>query len=363
MTKILIIEDETLVRESLSDLLQAENFELLEAENGMIGVGLATKHKPDLIICDILMPQLDGYGVLDKLRQQEVTSEIPFIFLTAKASHQDMRTGMNTGADDYLTKPFSRRELLDAVNSRLHKQEQSQRGLHKFSLYLGKSLPYEFITPLSSILGASELLTSYEVVQEDPHLTELGNQIYSNAKRLQRQLSNLLLFTQLELISVDSQKVAALRTSKGSSLVKATVEKLAVETAAHYERGSDLELALQEGEVPLDTETLQRILTELFDNAFKYSKPQTPVRLMSFVKQRKYVLYVIDSGCGMSPEQLADFGKYVEFEQRVFTQQGAGLGLMLAKRLLELYGGTVAVDSVLGQKTIIRLDFPLVGSS
>jgi CRP-like cAMP-binding protein/CheY-like chemotaxis protein len=121
--KILIIEDNEDVRENTAEILQLAQYEVITAENGRIGVALAQKEKPDLIICDITMPVLDGHGTLYLLSKNEETSSIPFIFLTAKAERSEIRKGMEMGADDYLTKPFDDIELLNAIESRLNKNE------------------------------------------------------------------------------------------------------------------------------------------------------------------------------------------------------------------------------------------------
>lgn len=104
MEKILVIEDDTLIRESLADLLSAEDYQVVCAENGVIGIGLARKELPNLIICDVMMPGVDGYGVLEALHSEPQTSTTPFIFLTAKADKEDLRQGMVLGADDYIRK-------------------------------------------------------------------------------------------------------------------------------------------------------------------------------------------------------------------------------------------------------------------
>ncbi|MBL7902794.1 MAG: response regulator [Bacteroidia bacterium] len=139
MKTILIIEDNRDVRENTAEILELANYKILQAENGKIGVELAQQKKPDLIICDIMMPVLDGYGVIHLLNKSPVTAGIPFIFLTAKSERTDLRKGMEMGADDYITKPFSDIELLNAVESRLKKNEmlraefsKSVEGLNKF---------------------------------------------------------------------------------------------------------------------------------------------------------------------------------------------------------------------------------------
>lgn len=129
MTKILVIEDEELVRENILDLLEAEDFDTIAAANGKIGLNLALSESPDLILCDMMMPELDGYGVLTTLRQEPATATIPFIFLTAKSAKADFRQGMDMGADDYLTKPFTRAELLSAIVNRLEKQAALKKHL------------------------------------------------------------------------------------------------------------------------------------------------------------------------------------------------------------------------------------------
>lgn len=122
MTRILVIEDEQLIRDSVVEQLKAEGFDTIEAQNGRVGLNWAREHKPDLIICDVVMPEVDGYQVLSLLRQEPDTALLPFVFLTAKADKSDVRRGMELGADDYLTKPFTKAELLGAIASRLKKQ-------------------------------------------------------------------------------------------------------------------------------------------------------------------------------------------------------------------------------------------------
>jgi DNA-binding NarL/FixJ family response regulator len=124
MKKILVIEDEPAMRSNLRDILELENFLPLLAENGREGVMAAIQESPDLILCDVLMPELDGYAVLSTLRADARTARIPFVFLTAKGEHTDIRSGMNLGADDYLVKPVKIADLLEAIAARLDRAQQ-----------------------------------------------------------------------------------------------------------------------------------------------------------------------------------------------------------------------------------------------
>ena len=129
MEKILLIEDNEALRENTAEILTLAQYEVIVAENGKIGIEMARLHLPDLIICDIMMPVLDGFGVLQAFNNNDVLAGIPFIFLTAKVERADWRRGMELGADDYLTKPFGINELLAAINSRLQKVAQIKRSV------------------------------------------------------------------------------------------------------------------------------------------------------------------------------------------------------------------------------------------
>ena len=140
MKKILLIEDNDEIRENTAEILELSNYKVFTAENGKRGVELAIENKPDLVVCDIMMPVLDGYGVLMMLQNNTDTQNIPFIFLTAKAERSDFRKGMELGADDYITKPFEGSELLHAIERRLKKtdllKQELQSGLEGFNQLL-----------------------------------------------------------------------------------------------------------------------------------------------------------------------------------------------------------------------------------
>ncbi|KAA1247544.1 response regulator [Aquimarina sp. RZ0] len=133
MKTILLIEDDTALRENTAELLALSDYRVITSPNGKIGITKAKGEKPDIIVCDIMMPEVDGYGVLEALAQDTNTSQIPFIFLSAKTEHKEIRKGMNMGADDYLTKPFDEDELINAIESRLAKAEILSSRLKEFS--------------------------------------------------------------------------------------------------------------------------------------------------------------------------------------------------------------------------------------
>src|SRR5262245_14913056 len=127
MKKILVIEDEPDMRRNMLALLQYKQYEAIVAENGRLGLATARRERPDLILCDVMMPELDGYGVLRTLQADAELAPIPFIFLTAKGEMDDFRSGMNLGADDYLTKPIGNKDLVKAIEARLQRSAQKTR--------------------------------------------------------------------------------------------------------------------------------------------------------------------------------------------------------------------------------------------
>lgn len=141
MKKILVIEDEPEMRRNLTTILRMEDFEPLAAASGRIGIDLAKKQKPDLILCDVMMPEIDGYGVIAALRADTETVTIPFIFLTAKGEKPDIRAGMNLGADDYLIKPVAKTDLLAAIRSRL--ERAVQQAVPQFKPNFASAKPLE----------------------------------------------------------------------------------------------------------------------------------------------------------------------------------------------------------------------------
>lgn len=150
---ILLIEDNLEMRENTAEIIELANYHVITAENGKEGVAKAKEHKPDLIICDIMMPELDGYGVLYLLGKDTETCSIPFIFLTAKAEKSDYRKGMNLGADDYVTKPYEEMELLSAIESRINRSNQFKanfdQSIEGISTFLDEARGIEELNKLS----------------------------------------------------------------------------------------------------------------------------------------------------------------------------------------------------------------------
>jgi len=361
MTKILVIEDEQALRVNLQTLLEAEDFQSLGAANGRIGVDLAREQLPDLILCDVMMPELDGYGVLAELRQDPVTATIPFIFLTAKADKPALRQGMELGADDYLTKPFTIDEVLKAVTTRLEKQatldKKYRQKLENLRGSITLSLPHELRTPLMGILNGSELLKEmWDELERDDKL-RMVDIVQHSAQRLQRLILNYLMYAELELAAAAPHDTPTL--PEKSINLDPLVAEVAGQKAQQAKREADLSVDLAEATVLISEDHLRKIVEELLDNAFKFSKAGTAVRITGIRTDQHYTLAFVDHGRGLTAKQIADIGAYMQFERKLHEQQGSGLGLTIARRLVELYGGKLNIESTPDQPTIVYVTLPM----
>jgi DNA-binding NarL/FixJ family response regulator len=156
MKTILVIEDQPQMRRNLQTILEMEGFNVLVAEHGRAGLDLALEEVPDLILCDIMMPELDGYAVLQALRRHPVTATLPFIFLTARGEKADFRAGMNLGADDYLTKPVAKADLLAALTARFDHEQRQEAAFRERLGQMRFEPDFSSPSPLASRLGLSE---------------------------------------------------------------------------------------------------------------------------------------------------------------------------------------------------------------
>ncbi|RMH69927.1 MAG: hybrid sensor histidine kinase/response regulator [Gemmatimonadetes bacterium] len=367
MKTILAIEDEYAIREAIKSVLSYEGFDVISARNGLEGVELAKKYLPDLILCDIMMPGLDGYEVIAELQKFQATATIPFVFLTARVDKTDLRRGMELGADDYLMKPFRADELLAAVRTRLEKKETLiQNGERKLKTLRGNiihALPHELRTPLTSILGFSNLLVENSEMLEPSQIKEMSKSIRNAARNLERLIQNFLTYAQIELTLEDEAKLTYLRNQYIENPVL-TITEPCQQKAVEFGRGDDLTLDIEHVPIWIASSDLKKVIWELMDNAFKFSTAGTPIVVTAKLEtgnekpaptEPKYVIEITNRGRGMTPDQIANIGAYMQFERAFYEQKGQGMGLIIAKRLIELHEGTLRIFSVPESETTVQI--------
>lgn len=354
MKKILVIDDEEWLREMVQLALTQKGYDVIEAPNGALGIEVARKELPDLILCDVNMEKVDGYLTLSSLRNEPTTASIPFILMTGLADNAGMRYGMELGADDYLPKPFTIDALYGAVEARLRKvqavRQEAEKKLADLRDNISLMLPHELRTPLNGILAYGEILAADAANLPAQEVAEMGQVIHDSGKRLERLIENFLIYAQIELLSTDPQKINALRNKQTTAPAK-LIEKHAREQAQVAHRPDDLALELADVPVPISEDYLAKIVDELVHNGFKFSQVGTKVWVKLADASNGVTLTVSDQGRGFSTEHITKVGAYMQFDRKMQEQQGQGLGLTIAKRLTELHGGTLVIQSQRGGGT------------
>lgn len=302
--------------------------------------------------------------VLTSLRSDPSTAMIPFIFLTAKVENKDFRKGMELGDDDYLTKPFEIDDLLSAIHTRLEKHavmsEQISQKIEDLSLHLSYSLPHELRTPLTGIIGFAQLLVEFGVkMAETPEeIVQIGESIFESALRLHRLIENYLLYADLKLLEYQPEKLQK-RQHSAPLITKDVITSIARKKAEEVQRQEDLVLDLDQTKINIPDSSLQKIVTEILDNAFKFSKTGTPVSIATKVVDNQFIFSITNHGRGMTEDQIANIAAYRQFDRDQYEQQGSGLGLTIACLVAKMHGAAMTIDSIPDEKTTVTFVFKL----
>jgi len=361
MKKILVIDDEEWLRDMVQLALRQRGYEVIQAENGSSGIEKARQELPDLILCDVNMERVDGYLTLSALRSEPSTASIPFILMTGLADQAGMRHGMELGADDYLSKPFSIEALYGAVEARIKKaqvlRQAAEKTLADLRDNISLMLPHEMRTPLNGILAYGEILAAEAGSLSPAEVAEMGQVVYDSGKQLERLIENFLIYAQIEVISADPLKLHALRKEQ-TEYPASLVTEHAQAQARLAKRTDDLQLAVTDHAIPISSDYLVKIVDELTQNAFKFSNPGSVVQVALDASPGMVEIKITDHGRGFSAENIGKIGAYMQFDRKVREQQGLGLGLVIAKRLTELHGGTLTVQSAPELATTISVKLP-----
>jgi signal transduction histidine kinase len=361
MTRILLVEDDAALREATVEMLDAEGYEVVDAADGQAGVQAARTFVPELVICDIMMPIMDGYAVLDALRHDPVTATIPFLFLTAKADRGDQRRGMELGADDYLTKPFTRDELLGAIETRRTRfasvAQPMQRKIEDLRRVVARTVPHELRTPLTGILGFASLLKESQDPLNGDEVREWAGLILAAGERLSHLIEKHLLYANIEVLQQAPELLENEQTdfTPEAGAVIAIVAQLAVQEAG---RDADLHMTAITGAARVCEDHLSLMTKELMDNACKFSPAGSPITVSGGVDDSKFRLSVSDCGHGMTAEQIAAVSAYTQFDRRQYEQQGTGIGLAMVRGLARIHAGELIIRSVLGEGTTAQITLP-----
>lgn len=364
-TTILIIEDESSIRQNLAEWLGYEGFETLTAANGREGLSIVKAQHPDLIICDISMPEMNGYDVLTSLQQEPDTAAIPFLFLTAHADKSFIRVGMEMGADDYITKPFTRAEVLSAIQTRLSRHKiiaaRVRQEVEDLKLRLSRMVSHELKTPLASVSFVQQVITRQFDELSKEEMGDLLQTLRVGTDRLQHLVQKMVYFTQIETGVLNRDAVTnASRSIYIWQLIPSVID-LARRYAFRNHNGiihfdqRDMNSSF-EGDLKL----VNHILVELLTNALNFSPEDQVITISQWVSDHNVWVSILDPGIGMSDDDLSRVAQpFQQIDRENREQQGMGLGLVLVRRIVDLHNGTFQMQSVENKGTQITLGFPV----
>ena len=364
-TTILVVEDNIDLNMAICEILESYNFLAHSAKDGFDALAWLKGHKPDMILCDIMMPGMDGYTLLKHTRADTELRTLPFIFLTARTSVADQRMAKEIGIEDYLTKPVDSSDLIAAINNALRRrqimQDEMQKQMNLLRDRIVAILQHEFRTPLTFVLGYSEYLL--DVTKGNFNLDELRTSaaaILDGGRRLQQLIETFLLLAELQN-----------RTLKPEDVIRVDVNELMRETLQESEKRlgeagltGELHLTPENITIYADSEMLREALRRLIDNAARYRRVTSKTVWLSVESATAYVgLRVRDEGRGIPPAMVERFATpFEQVDRDNRTEPGAGLSLSLIRHVAHLHGGTLEIESKYGQGSAFTLWLPVAAA-
>jgi len=361
--QILIVEDDIAMSSGIRDVLEMAGYKVQLAENGLDALKTLEKFRPDLIISDIMMPEMDGYEFLDRVRRRSEWAVIPFIFLTAKGQRSDIRAGKQLGADDYLVKSVDLEDLLVVVRAKLDRalmlRQQTRLEMENLKNSILSMLSHEFRTPLTYITGYVDLLQDGSWSVED--LQKFLSRIKGGSTRLNRLVEDFLLLVRFETDDAkQAYNIDKILFRNWPSLIERVFGNVRDQAAR---RSVELVAEVQPNLPVIEAHEgyLENALQRLVDNAVKFSKPgggRVTVRVAS--EDRCVCVNVVDTGISIPAAEVPKmFDKFHQINREKMEQQGAGVSLAIVKGFVDLHGGEIECNSEPGVGTEFSLRFPL----
>ncbi len=358
---IMVVEDNPAMNTAICDVLEFNGFQIATAYNGQAALEMMAKQRPNLVLCDIMMPQMDGYTLLQHTRADVSLRTLPFIFLTARTSNEDRRRAKSIGIEDYLTKPFDPDDLLVSVNNALRRAEsvavETQRQLDEMRNQIVAVLQHEFRTPLTLVLGYAEYL------QETSTLAELdlddlrasAAAILEGGHRLQKLIEGFLLLADMQGRSNFEGEVEWINCS---NLITGAVSEI---SGTAEEAGIQIQVTGSKDVAILGSERhLRDAIKRMLDNAIRYRRPESASVWVTLIQEEGYTgISIQDEGIGIPPQVVIQLSMpFAQVDRRNRETPGAGLSLALIQQVARLHGGDLTIDSEYGKGSAFTLWLP-----
>jgi two-component system sensor kinase len=353
MKKILLVDDDKNLRETIKEFLTYENYEVVSATNGQEALDVLDTWTPDIILCDIMMPIMDGNQFHQVIQDAEIFSTIPFIFLSAKKEENLELKYKLQGVDMFLSKPFKINDLLQIIAAKIERFKKIKDNFPPIFTDENKILMHELNTPLNGVIAMANILMEDKKSIDVNDFAQFHTAIKISGVRLQRTLENLLLYQKDTTNNLD---VNTKESSEISAVFLSAINKIF--SLDEYASNS-LEHRIHKAHLALNTYNLKFVLFEIIDNALKFSQNSVVTVTGKKYKNNHYELIIQDSGIGFSPSQLKNIKAGIQFNREKNEQQGLGLGLYLSKRIVKKANGIFSIVSTENEGTQITIYLPL----
>jgi len=376
---ILVVDDEPDNFDVIEVILNNQPYQLHYASSGQEALDVIDMYQPDLILLDVMMPEMDGIEVCLKIKANPKIKHTPIIMVTALTEKDDLAKCLDAGADDFISKPVNQIELRARVNSMLRLQEQYKniqmlsilqentilvltKNLEELSKNLTTTLPHEINTPLNGVYGVLDLLINkkQELSEEINDLLILA---FESVKRLRKLTQRFLIYSQLEIKNSKINTKQSVDLEIQDITTKSLIEDIISYQANKNERINDLLIDFNDFQAPaIKSKDFQHLIMELIDNAFKFSEVGTQVTVISKIVNNQFNLTITNQGRIMTTEQIATIGPFKQFERQYYEQQGVGLGLKIASLILQIYQGKLSIVSNHELGTKVEIQLPLINN-
>jgi len=349
MGKILLVEDEHQLSHTISDILELNGFDVISSDNGLQAIDLSSSNKFDLVICDINLPDITGYEVLRSIKEREANATVPFIFLSAFVEEDDIRRGMNMGADDYITKPFSMKGLISTIQSRIaiaEQKKQIEQGLLNQMIFnfVNTNFAHEFFTPLNAIMSLAKIIKEESYLHEDTKqsldkIYHSGFRIYWNIRLIimNKVLSNPKTYHRHITNEIDL-----------SNLLKKSISQYFQNSEFSFQIENDILL-------DCDCDIINLLFEELIYNADKYKKPGTIPTVILQKIGGEIVFQVSNETSEEINIQMHDIKPFKKYFPDL-SLNGWGLGLFTVVETCKMMDYNILIDSR-NREFIVRIIF------
>lgn len=356
MNKVLVVEDEKDVRENLTDILESEDFNVMSFPNAFAALENIESFNPDLIVSDISMPGMSGYEFLNQLREM-FDVYIPVIFLSARTSREEVREGMNCGADDYITKPFSALELITAVNTRLKIRSDRKKNIEGFTSNLLRFVSHELRTPLVSILGYSDMMSGNLTEYREKDIREMIDLIKKSGSNLSEKIEKFLFFAEVETnLEISKQRF---NEDNEVSYINETSSLMDMfDPEFLCERKNDLKFELANGTLKIKKEYFEFLINVLVKKAAKQTPPGNLIKLTGKKHSLHYKISVTSFAVELLKEELKRSDDTMSFNRHQIDYNSEKLEMIIINRIIKIYNINIKCNKE--NRRTISLYIPLM---